>query len=735
MNDDLFPHSRSTLVGALESLTFENQRGDFAVANVRTATGRVKVVGNLRGAVPGERLQVKGKWENNRQFGRQFVASDVVVLPPTTRAGVVRYLSSGLIDGIGKVLAQRLVDAFGDKTLDLIESEPQRLLEVAGIGVVRQRQILQAWEKQRAIRRIMVFLAEHRVSTTFAFRILQVYGDQALQVVQQEPYRLAQDIFGIGFLSADRIARSLGIGADDAGRVAAGLSWVLEEATGEGHTYLPRPLLVEKASQLLEVDTACIETVLETTVAQGSLIEERSSPPRPAAIYTAASHSAEVELAERIYRLMTLSTSPMRRQDLLDRAAAVQSRLAIRLEEKQQSALVTLAGQPLGILTGGPGTGKTTLIHIFCEAVTAGGGTVLLAAPTGRAARRLSESAGRPAETLHRLLRFNFAERRFEKNEKDPLKGDLIIVDEASMLDQYLARSLLRAVPPYGSLLLVGDADQLPSVGPGNVLADLLSVPPVVCARLTEVFRQEGDSDIIRNAHRIRQGLPPQKHSRHRPDESDFFHIAAESPAAAKQRLLRLVCERIPAAFQLDPIEGVQVLSPMHRGECGIDSLNSALQQLVNPDGEPVRLGEREFRVGDKIIQLRNDYQREVFNGQIGRLVAVDPETGDLTVQFEGRDLTYERANLSDLALAYCISIHKSQGSEYPAVVVPITNQHYVLLQRNLLYTAVTRARQLVCLVGERKALLRAIRNDAPLQRHTGLARRLVDRIAAGRPR
>ena len=729
MSADLFD-KYVPLVGTLESIRFQNDEGDWTVANVSADRGRVTVVGNLLGATPGERLQMRGSWDDNPKFGRQFRVQEALVLPPTSREGIVRYLSSGLIDGIGPVLAERLVNAFGERTLDVLETERDRLREVPGIGAIRQKRILEAWDRQRAVRQVMLFLSSHGVSATYAHRIYGVYGDSAVEVVRKHPYRLARDVFGIGFKSADRIAQSIGLSPEDPERIIAGLAWTLDEGAGHGHVFLPRALLIEQAEAVLAVSVDHIESCLDRAVLEGDLIEERVGEHPDRAIYTPGSHKIEKELAEHFARLAHQELRVLSRAALQGRIPAIESRMGISLERSQRSAIEKLMGRGMAVLTGGPGTGKTTIIRVFSDAVADEGGRVLLAAPTGRAARRLGQATQRKAETIHRLLQFSFTERRFLRDQDNPLVADLVIVDEGSMLDQRLARALLRGLPPGCALLIVGDADQLPSVGPGNVLHDLLTVPGIRSARLTEVFRQAEQSDIVHNAHRIRVGKLPKTTTGKPTGRGEFFHIATEDPELTSQRIIELVCGRIPKAFGWHPVRDVQVISPMHRGVCGIQALNEALQAELNPHGRPIRLGEREFRVGDKVIQQRNDYQREVFNGQIGVIDGVEQDSGDVRVQFGDRKVQYRLQDLFELGLAYCISIHKSQGSEYPVVVVPITTQHYVMLQRNLLYTAVTRAKELVCVVGQPQALQRAVRNAQPMRRFTALGERVSQLIA-----
>ena len=720
---DLF-EARSRLVGTLDSVRYQNEAGDFSVATIKSQQGRITVVGNLLGASPGERLQLQGEWQDNPKFGRQFKVREAVVLPPTTKKGIARYLSSGLVEGIGPVIAERLVEAFGERTLDVLEAERHRLLQVPGIGRVRQRRIAEAWDKARSVRKVMLILSSNGVSTHFAKRIYDQYGDDAVQIVSKHPYRLARDIFGIGFLSADRIAQSVGLAPNDPERIAAGLIWLLDEGAGQGHVYLPREALVERAVELLDVDEAQVTTCLNRVIFEGALVEERVGG-RDEAVYSRLSHTTERDLAIRLAHLLNTEIDAISAAALTRETAAIERDLGIELEATQRRALQRLSGQALAVLTGGPGTGKTTIVRVFVRAMAAAGGRVLLAAPTGRAARRLSEATGRQASTIHRMLQFNFGERRFMRDENNPLEADLVIVDEASMLDQRLARGLVRALPSGCGLLLVGDADQLPSVGPGNVLHDILAVREVPAVRLTEVFRQAGRSAIVKNAHLIRVGSMPDTDRRKPTGDGDFFHVAVDDPETALERVVQAVCERIPKAFGLDPLVDVQVLAPMHRGVCGIQAINAALQEALNPKGKPIRGGEKELRVGDKVIQLRNNYRREVFNGMIGRVAGTDRESGEVVVLFGEQRVLYATQDLFELALAYCISIHKSQGSEYPAVVVPIMNQHYVMLQRNLLYTAVTRAKDLVLIVGQAHALRRAVRNADPMKRFTALSDRI----------
>ncbi len=734
------------LTGIIERITYHNEENGYTVAQL-TPEGKsytVTVVGNMLGVNVGESVQLTGQWTMHPQYGRQFKAESVRTVLPATIEGIRKYLGSGLIKGIGPVTADRIVRHFGLETLDVIEKTPERLREVLGVGPKRVAMIQRAWEEQRQIKEVMLFLQANGVSTSLAVKIYKTYGDSAIAVVRNDPYRLARDIHGIGFITADKIARNLGIAADAPERVAAGVAYVLSQKADEGHVYVPQSELVAEAARLLEIDeervTQAIETLAaEETVQIEPLFTARASASRqertPAsmlaeerAVYLAPFYYGEVGVANRLKRLLEAPEERLfafRSFNWPAAFAAIQRRTGLALAPAQRQAVQTALTQRVTVLTGGPGTGKTTTVQTIIRMLEATGHTYVLASPTGRAAKRLAEATGREAKTVHRLLGFKPGERTmFQHNEENPLDVDMVIVDEASMLDMLLMNHLLKAIPPGAHLLLVGDVDQLPSVGAGNVLQDIIASGAAAVVRLETIFRQEEGSYIISNAHRINQGqMPILDHRKSR----DFFLFKTDDPARAAELVVELVQTRIPRHFGLQPSD-IQVLSPMHRGEAGVGNLNRLLQAALNPpsDRKPERqVGGRVFRLGDRVMQMRNNYDKEVYNGDLGRIVAMNLEEQTLVVDFDDRRVRYDFLELDELVHAYAISVHKAQGSEFPAVVVPVLTQHYVMLQRNLLYTAVTRARRLVVLVGTPRAIAIAVHNDRVAQRHSALAERL----------
>jgi exodeoxyribonuclease V alpha subunit len=729
-----------TLEGTIERITYHNEETGYTVVRLAAEGFHdvVTAVGNLADVNVGESLRLEGLWTTHPQYGRQFKVLNYKTVLPATVEGIRKYLGSGLIKGIGPVMAKRIVKKFGAQTLDVIERQPDRLLSVLGIGPKRVTLVKRAWEEQKQIKEVMLFLQSHDVSTSLAVKIYKKYGDDSITVVQQDPYRLARDVYGIGFLTADKIARNLGIPEDAPQRVAAGVSYVLGELADEGHVYAPQDELTAEAARILNVDASLVAGGIETLEADEQVrcetivyptAEERAGTAvrEERAVYLAPFYYGEVGVANRLRALANYPTDRLaffqtarweQTFDYLDEKSPFQ------LAPTQKEAVRTALTHKVAVLTGGPGTGKTTTVQTILRLLEARRHRYVLASPTGRAAKRLSETTGRPAKTLHRLLEYSPQE-GFKRHAENPLEADMVIVDESSMLDLLLANHLLKAVSPGSHLLLVGDVDQLPSVGAGNVLRDVIDSGLAAVVRLETIFRQAEGSYIIENAHRINQGLAP-----HFPqDATDFFLFVQDDPEAAADLIVDVVQNRIPRKFGFDPLRDVQVLSPMYRGAVGVGNLNHRLQDALNPaaPNKPERrLGGRAFRQGDRVIQLRNNYDLNVFNGDVGRIASIDPVNQTLTVDMGDQEVTYDWASADELTHAYAVSVHRSQGSEYPAVVIPVMTTHYVMLQRNLLYTAVTRAQKLVVLVGTRKAIAIAARNDKVAQRHSALDVRLM---------
>lgn len=724
-----------TLEGVLERVVFANEENAWSVVRLTVPGQRdpVTAVGNLLGVQVGENLRLTGAWIQDPKYGRQFKVSSYQTVAPATRTGIEKYLGSGLIRGIGKRLAGRLVQAFGLETLDVIENRPERLREVEGIGPQRSAAIQRAWVEQRDIKDVMVFLQSHGVSTSFAIKVYKAYGAQAVHVVRENPYRLAIDIYGIGFKTADTIASSLGISPTAPQRIEAGALHLLGEAADRGHVFLPRLQLQEDAGKLLGAEVWRVDQATAALAESGQIVVEPASaaPDAPAeeAISLKPLHTAESGIAARIRGLLVQPSLPLEID--LDRALEwFEKQERIELAAEQRQAIRAGLTRKVLVITGGPGTGKTTLVRGIVRILEKKGQKILLAAPTGRAAKRLAEATEGEAATIHRLLEFNAQTRAFDRNRERPLSCDLLIVDEASMLDTVLAYHLLRAVPDAGRLILVGDVDQLPSVGPGSVLADLIRSDAVEVVRLSEIFRQAQRSLIVVNAHRVNQGHMPVLESVD--SDGDFFFFERRTPEEIVETVCQLVAKRIPAGFKLDPVEQIQVLTPRNRGPLGTETLNARLRDLLNPEGAAVTRGGRTLRVGDKVMQVRNNYDLEVFNGDIGRVAAIDEEEHLVRVAMDNRQVVYDFGSLDELVLSYACTIHKSQGSEYPCVVIPLHTTHYLMLQRNLLYTAITRARRLAILVGEEKALRIAVGNRRVRTRFTRLAERLREPLSHG---
>ena len=706
------------LAGLVDRVTFHNPENGFCVLRVKARGQRdlITVLGHAAMISAGEFVQASGTWINDRTHGVQFRASFLKATAPTTVEGIEKYLASGMIRGIGPVYAKKLVRAFGEAVFEVIEQEPPRLRDVTGIGPKRAERIIAGWAEQKVIREIMLFLHSNGVSTSRAVRIYKTYGADAVQLISENPYRLARDIRGIGFRTADQIAGKLGIEKTALIRVRAGISYALAEAMDDGHCGLPAEELVALTRELLEVPAELVETALSLELQGGAVIADDLDGRR--CVFLAGLYRAEREIAEKL-KALAVGKPPWPLIDADKAIPWVEKRTKLALAETQIEAVrVSLASKVL-VITGGPGVGKTTLVNSILKILGAKAIAIALCAPTGRAAKRLSESTGLEAKTIHRLLETDPRTGAFRRTEEAPLDCDLLVVDETSMVDVPLMRALLRALPDQAALLLVGDVDQLPSVGPGQVLADVIASGAVPVVRLTEVFRQAAESRIIVNAHRINQGLMPDLAS---VESGDFYFVDATDPDEGVRKLLAIVRERIPKRFGFDPIRDIQVLCPMNRGGLGARSLNIELQTALNPPGE-IRV-ERfgwTFCPGDKVMQVENDYDKEVYNGDLGVVSRIDMEEGELTVDFDGRDVTYGFGELDELVLAYATTIHKSQGSEYPAVVIPLTTQHYPMLQRNLVYTGVTRGKRLVVLVGQRKALAIAVKGARARRRWSKL--------------
>lgn len=762
----------SQLQGQIERITFSNEENNYTVAKliVRGKRDLVTVIGNFPSLYAGEEVKLLGEWHNHPKFGSQFKVVKYESITPATAKGIQKYLGSGLIKGIGPVMAKRIVEAFGVETLEIIEHHPDRLTEVSGIGPQRITMISRAWADQKEIRGIMIFLQDHGVSTTYATKIYKYYGQNALKVVKENPYQLASDIYGIGFLTADKIAQKIGFAPDSSFRAEAGILYVLQKLSEDGHVFYPEGLLIEKTQEILSLPQELIIQALQSLAGQRKIVLENlssqaanqaanqsinqaanqaasqsanqaasqaavnqsanqsvnkaASQAASRAVYLAKFYTCETNVAARLLRIKR-KPKFLRPIDMSRAIQWVQTQLNITLAEKQIEAIKAAIQDKVIIITGGPGTGKTTIVNSIIRIYEKIPQKVLLAAPTGRAAKRLAETTGHEAKTIHRLLEFQAHDGSFKKNEQEPLKAEVLIVDEASMIDLVLMHHLIKAVPPGATLILVGDIHQLPSVGAGNVLKDLIDSHLFSVVELNEIFRQAKESMIIVNAHRINQGLMPQLPEKGAPHPADFYFFYEEDPQKALEKILDLLIKRIPSHFHIQPLSEVQVITPMYKGIIGAMNLNNEIQKSFHADQMEVQRAGRTFKLHDKVMQIRNDYEKEVYNGDIGTISFLNLEDQELAVTFDGREVNYDFSDLDDLVLAYAISVHKAQGSEYPVIIIPVMTQHYLMLQRNLLYTAVTRAKKLVILIGTKKALAIAIKNNKVQQRYSHLADRL----------
>ncbi len=713
------------LDGQIERVVFRNEENGFCVLRVKVRGRKelVTVTGTVPTVNPGEWLAADGEWLTDPRHGQQFKAAGMRMSKPDTLEGIEKYLASDLVKGIGKEYAKRLVQTFGRDVFDVIENSSGKLLKVEGIGKQRKDNIKNAWDEQKNVRRIMSFLFSHGISTTRAFRVHKIYGDKAIEIVQRDPYCLARDIRGIGFLIADQIAMKLGIAKDSDLRARAGLEYMLGELTASGHCAYGRNDLLSRTAELLDIDLVIIERALDHSVEAKRLIQ-RANFQGVELIYLPKLYFAEIELAKKL-KMLEQGTHPCPEIDFAKALNWVQSKTGIELANAQRNALQTAIRSKVMVITGGPGVGKTTLVNSVLMVLKAKKMRVQLCAPTGRAAKRVAETTGMEAKTIHRLLKFNPGTGGFVHDAKNPLECDVLIVDESSMIDVVLASQLMAAVPLHAAVVIVGDADQLPSVGPGRVLQDIIRSKTIPVSHLDEVFRQAATSRIVTNAHRINQGKSPEF-----PEEGasgDCYFVEADDPEKALALVGKMIKHSIPKKFHFNPMTDIQILTPMQKGELGARNLNVTMQALLNPRGDEVERFGVTFRTGDKVMQTENDYDKDVYNGDIGRVLSIDNEASELVVDFDGREVVYDFRELDELVLSYAITIHKSQGSEYPCVLIPMHTQHFVLLQRSLIYTAITRAKKLVIILGTKKALNLAVSRAESRDRVTTLAERLKE--------
>ncbi|MBI2376678.1 MAG: ATP-dependent RecD-like DNA helicase [Deltaproteobacteria bacterium] len=710
-------NEEETVEGEIERIVFGREDTSFQVVSVSTANGLITAVGDLAGVRVGERVRLHGRSVVDRRFGPQLKVRTFVPIPPSTSSGIEKYLASRRIKGLGPALAKRIVERFGESALDVIDKHPERLSEVPGLGKKKRKVLLENWASDRDQREALVFLQAHGLSAGLAQRVFKAYGPRTAGIVRESPYRLAIEVSGIGFRTADALGQQVGIPRDGPERAKAGLLFILGELADSGNVYAPREILVERTAKNLAIPSTVLESALDELTTEGRLILE---PDSDAPVYLPTLHGAEAHAAARLLAMIAAKSPAARARDPAAEIARFETARSLTLAELQKRAVALALTEKVLVITGGPGTGKTTIIRAIL-AILPSREKVALTAPTGRAAKRMNEATGREAKTIHRLLEFDPVSAVFRRDASNPIEADVLIVDETSMVDIGLLSHLLDALSSSTRLIFVGDADQLPSVGAGAVLADLIQSGVIPVVRLEEVFRQAGASQIVENAHRVRRGQFPRTEN-----DGDFYFFERDSPEDILRTVESLVATRIPRGFGLDPVDDVQVLTPMNRGPLGTVSLNSRLQALLNPVGPSVDRGDRKFRLGDKVMQVRNNYDFEVFNGDVGRIVEVGSKDGEVSVRFDERKVVYEADMLDQLVTAYACTIHKSQGSEFPAVVIPLHGQHYVLLKRNLIYTAITRAKKLVIVVGSRSALELAIRTNDANRRFSRLWSRLA---------
>ena len=710
--------------GEIERITYSNEENGYAVIKVKVSKQKelVTVVGNIIGVSPGEVLRMEGKWVTHTKFGEQFKVTHYRSEIPATIVGIERYLGSGLIKGIGPIMSKRIVKVFGEKTLDIIEKEPEKLLRVEGIGKYRVGLIKEAWEEQKEIRSVMIFLQSHGVSSIYASKIYKKYGKESIEVVKENPYRLAHDIWGIGFFTADKIAKQMGFDEESSLRAEAGIMHILHENADKGHVYIPIKEALLETEQLLEVRNEVIKTAMENLEKENKIITERlvKDEKEIEGVFLAGYHMSEIQIS----RMLKEIKNNKRQLAKITEKEEIIRNAPFNLAEKQIKAIESGIKEKVVIITGGPGTGKTTITNIILKLISKETERIILAAPTGRAANRMSEATGKEAKTIHRLLEYNPVEGGFKKNENNKLECDLLVLDEASMIDNLLMYHLLKAIPKESKIIMIGDINQLPSVGAGNVLKDIINSGQFEVTELNEIFRQAQESKIIVNAHKIIRGEYPEIEN---DKDTDFYFLEEKEEDRVLEKIARIVNERLPKRFGYNPLKDIQVLSPMNRGRVGTTKLNEKLQEVLGISQIEVTRGGRRFRLFDKVMQIRNNYEKNVYNGDIGIITDIDLEEQKVEVTIDDRKIYYEYGELDELTLAYAISIHKSQGSEYPAVVIPVVMSHYMMLQRNLIYTGITRGKSKVILIGSKKALYIAVKNNKVTERNTWLCERLKE--------